>query len=120
MQWTTDHGSQTSNSVLYLDVPRAELYARIDARVHAMIAGGLVDEVRALRQLPRPLSREAAQALGYKETFAYLDGQATLAETVRQIQTRSRQFAKRQLTWFRHLPNCRPATRDLTFALWRT
>jgi tRNA dimethylallyltransferase len=83
-----------------------------------MIAAGLVDEVRALRQLPRPLSREAAQALGYKEMFAYLDGQATLQETVAQIRTRSRNYAKRQLTWFRHLPQCRPATRELTFALW--
>ena len=53
-------------------------------------------------------SREAAQALGYKEMFDHLDGRASLAETVERIQTRSRQFAKRQVTWFRHLPNCRP------------
>jgi tRNA dimethylallyltransferase len=104
--------------VLWLDLPRAELYARINARVEQMMAGGLVDEVRALRRLPRPPGREAAQALGYKETFAYLDGRATLTETVALIQTRSRQFAKRQLTWFRHLPGCRPVTRELTFAAW--
>jgi tRNA dimethylallyltransferase len=113
-------GSQDSAvpSALWLDLPRAELYARINARVEQMVAGGLVDEVRALRRLPRPLSREASQALGYKEMFAHLDGRATLAETVALIQTRSRQFAKRQLTWFRHLPGCRPATRELTFAAW--
>jgi tRNA dimethylallyltransferase len=105
---------------LYLDLPRAELNARIDDRVRGMIAAGLVDEVRALRHLPRPLSREAAQALGYKEMFAHLDGQATLDETIVRIQTRSRNFAKRQLTWFRHIPECRPASAELTFALWTT
>jgi tRNA dimethylallyltransferase len=77
-----------------------------------------VDEVRALRGLSRPLSKEAAQALGYKELFDHLDGRATREQSVRHIQRRSRNFAKRQLTWFRHLPACRPATRELTTALW--
>jgi tRNA dimethylallyltransferase len=83
-----------------------------------MAANGLVEEVRALRRLPRPVSREAAQALGYKEVFDHLDGRATLEETVGRIQTRTRQFAKRQLSWFRHLPECRLVSRELTFALW--
>jgi tRNA dimethylallyltransferase len=83
-----------------------------------MIATGLVEEVRALRHLPQPLSREALQALGYEEIFAHLDGQSTLPEAEARIQTRSRNFAKRQLTWLRHLPECRPADRELTFALW--
>ncbi len=103
---------------LWLDLPRTELYARIDARVQTMVAAGLEEEVRRLRQLPRPLSREATQALGYKEMLAYLEGQASWAETITRIQTRSRNFAKRQVTWFRHLPECRPATEQLTFALW--
>jgi tRNA dimethylallyltransferase len=102
----------------WLDVPRAELYARIDERVTRMFAAGLVDEAAALRRLPHPLSREAAQALGYKEVFAYLDGQATLEETVQRIQTRSRNFAKRQLTWFRHLGGCQSVSRELTDAEW--
>lgn len=106
------------NRVLWVDLPRTELYAHIDTRVRQMIEAGLVEEVRALRQLPRPLSREATQALGYKEMFAYLDGQATLEETISQIQTRSRNLAKRQLTWFRHLPEARPVSKDLTFVLW--
>lgn len=105
--------------VLWLDVPRPELYDRINARVKAMVADGLVEEVRALRHLPTPLSREAAQGLGYKEMFDYLDGRATLAQTIDCIQTRSRQFAKRQMTWFRHISGCRPATRELTFSLWQ-
>jgi tRNA dimethylallyltransferase len=104
--------------ILCLGVPRDELYARINARVERMLAAGLVDEVRALRRLPRPLSREAAQALGYKEMFEYLDGRATLADAAGRIQTRSRNFAKRQLTWFRHLPGCRLVSRELTFAAW--
>jgi tRNA dimethylallyltransferase len=104
--------------VLCLDLPRTELYARIDVRVRRMVEGGLVDEVRALRELPKPLSREARQALGYKEMFDYLDGTATLDETITRIQTRTRNFAKRQLTWFRHLPECRPVSRELTFAAW--
>jgi tRNA dimethylallyltransferase len=125
-QWR-QHGAKKAESdgtvpsrprVLWLDIPRAELYARIDERVRRMFAGGLVEEVRALRDLPRPLSREAAQALGYKEVMAHLDGQATLEQTISLIQVHSRQFAKRQLTWFRHLSECRPATKELTFALW--
>jgi tRNA dimethylallyltransferase len=103
---------------LWLDLPREELYARIDARVDRMMAAGLVEEVRVLRNFPPPVSREASQALGYKEIFAYLDSRTTLAEAVTQIKTRSRNFAKRQGTWFRHLPECRPITPELTFAAW--
>jgi tRNA dimethylallyltransferase len=104
--------------VLWLDLPRGELYARIEARVCEMFASGLVEEACSLRRLPHPLSREAAQALGYKEVFAFLDGELSLEEARARVQTRSRQLAKRQLTWFRHLPECRPASRELTFALW--
>lgn len=103
---------------LCLDLPRAELYARIDARVERMVVEGLVEEARALRRLERPLSREAAKALGYKEVFAYLDGHTDLPATIQQIQLRSRRLAKRQMTWFRHLPLCQPIRAELTFAAW--
>jgi tRNA dimethylallyltransferase len=103
---------------LWLELPRAELYRRIDSRVLQMFADGLVDEARRLRSLARPIGREAGQALGYKEVFRYLDGQLSLAETVALVQTRSRNFAKRQMTWFRALPECRPVSRELTFLLW--
>jgi tRNA dimethylallyltransferase len=102
--------------ILCLDVPRDELYRRIDARVEQMSADGLVEEVRRLRQ--QPMSREASQAAGYKEMLDYLDGRASLEETVRKIQTRTRNLAKRQLTWFRRLPGCRFVPRELTFRLW--
>jgi tRNA dimethylallyltransferase len=123
-QWKTSEGggdqqaTEQMPSVLWLDLPRAELYARIDARVERMLAVGLVEEVRALRGKPEPLSREARQALGYKEMFDYLEGRTTLEEAKGEIQTRSRNLAKRQLTWFRHLRGCRPATRELTFEVW--
>lgn len=117
-QWASERETQAAGRCVYLDLPRVELYARIDRRVERMIADGLVEEVRSLRQLPQPLSRGAAQALGYKEMFAHLDGRATLEETVERIQIRSRNFAKRQLTWFRHISECRPASVELTFQLW--
>jgi tRNA dimethylallyltransferase len=119
-QWrrAETHTEPASPQVLALDLPRRELYARIDTRLDHMMEAGLVDEVRALGALGRPLSREAMQALGYKEIFAYLDGGATLKETTERIKQRSRNFAKRQLTWFRHIPECRMVTRELTFAAW--
>ncbi len=119
-QWpsTSHHPPPTPLQVLCLDMPRDELYARIDARVVQMFDAGLLDEAAALRRLPRPLSREAAQAVGYREAFAHLDGLATREETIRLIQTRSRHLAKRQLSWFRQMPECRPVSRELTFCLW--
>lgn len=105
-------------AVLWLDVPRADLYAHIDRRVEAMFAAGFVDEVRRLRALPRPWSREAGKALGYREVCEHLDGRLDRGATIALVQLRSRQFAKRQLTWFRHLPGCRSATKELTASLW--
>jgi tRNA dimethylallyltransferase len=86
-----------------LELPRAVLYDRINARVEAMLDAGWLDEVRALRALPRPLSREARQALGYRELLDWLERGGDWSETVDLIRTHTRQFAKRQLTWFRHL-----------------
>ena len=100
-------------------MPREQLYERINRRVEEMFASGLVDEVRELRAMQPPLSHEARQALGYKEVFDLLDGKATLAETIVQVQMRSRNFAKRQISWFRHLPECRPVTVELTWTLWK-
>jgi tRNA dimethylallyltransferase len=119
-QWpvpSTQYSVLSTQYVLWLDLPREELYARIDARVLQMIEAGLLDEAAALRRLPRPLSREAAQAVGYREAFAHLDGRVTREETVRLIQLHSRRLAKRQLTWFRQMPECRPTSRELTFRL---
>ncbi len=110
--------AEQSNRCLCLDVPRQTLYQRINARVEQMMEQGLLEEVRALHRLEKPLSREARQALGYKELLDYLEGRTVLEEAVPLIQTRSRQFAKRQLTWFRHLSQVRSVTEELTFHLW--
>lgn len=95
-------------SVFWLSPPRAWLYDRINRRVEKMFEEGLLEEVRGLLAAPRPLSRTAGQALGYREAIDHLEGRASLEATVAKIQTRTRQFAKRQHTWFRHLEECRP------------
>jgi tRNA dimethylallyltransferase len=117
-QWNGVPQGAKENRCLCLDLPRAALYQRINQRVEGMVSEGLVAEVRALRNLGRPLSREASQALGYKELFDYLDGRAGLPETIARIQTRTRNFAKRQLTWFRHFAPCRMVSEELTIATW--
>jgi tRNA dimethylallyltransferase len=99
-----------------LDVERDELYSRIDRRAEEMLANGLLDEARTLRASGRPLSREAAHAVGYGEAFDHIDGRVSREETLVRIQTRSRRLAKRQRTWFRALPECRIVTTELTFA----
>jgi tRNA dimethylallyltransferase len=93
--------------VFVLQWPRAELYARIDARVEAMFAAGLIEEVDQLLAGGRTFSRTAGQALGYREVLAHLAGQKDLTATIELVKTRTRQFAKRQLTWFRSLSECR-------------
>jgi tRNA dimethylallyltransferase len=83
---------------LGLDLPRAELYARTDARVDAMLAAGLLAEVESL-WAHRHLN--ALQTVGYTELFAHLAGEGSLAEAVALVKQHTRQYAKRQLTWFR-------------------
>lgn len=84
-----------------LNDDRARLYERIDRRVDRMLELGLVDEVRALRELGCRRGQTAMQGLGYKEILDYLDGFCTLDEAVSTIKQETRHFAKRQLTWFR-------------------
>lgn len=102
-----DHYGTTAFPVRLLGVwlPRAELDARVAARVDRMYADGLLDEVRALTAPGRPaLSRTAAQAIGYREAIAVIaDGmpvEAARATTA----LRTRQFARRQIRWFRRDP----------------
>ena len=72
-----------------------------------MFDAGLVEEVRRLQALPRPLSHVAAQGVGYLEVLDLLAGRVGLAQTIERVQARSRQFAKRQETWFRGLEEVR-------------
>lgn len=80
---------------------RGRLYERIDKRVDLMLGEGLEDEVRFLREQGVKRGATAMQGLGYKEIYAYLEGECTLEEAVRVIKRDTRHFAKRQLTWFR-------------------
>lgn len=86
---------------------RAHLYARINARVEAMFAEGLADEVRGLMARGVPRDAPAMKGIGYKETAAYLAGQTGLAEAVAHVQQATRHFAKRQMTWYRKMPYIR-------------
>jgi len=83
---------------------RKNLYERIDMRVCQMFEQGLEHEVKEL--LARGISREcpAMQGIGYKETAAWLDGECTIEDAIQSIQTTTRHFAKRQLTWYRRMP----------------
>lgn len=81
-----------------LNRPRAELYARIDKRVKQMMEAGLLDEAKAVYP-KRALN--SLQTVGYKELFAYLDGEYDLDRAIELIQQNSRHYAKRQLTWYR-------------------
>ncbi|TCK06566.1 tRNA (adenosine(37)-N6)-dimethylallyltransferase MiaA [Phorcysia thermohydrogeniphila] len=81
---------------------REELYRRIEDRVDSQIRRGLVEETKWLLKFGRNLT--AFQALGYKEILEYLEGRMSLEEAVRLLKRRTKQFAKRQFTWFRKEP----------------
>jgi tRNA dimethylallyltransferase len=89
--------------VFALNRQRPDLHQRIHRRVTAMFEEGLVEEVRFLQQAARPISPVAAQGVGYREVIELLEGKAGLAETIERVGARTRQFAKRQATWFRGL-----------------
>jgi tRNA dimethylallyltransferase len=78
-----------------------DLHARINARVDAMFARGLVDETRGLLTRGLEQNKTAMQAIGYRQVVEHLRGERPLAETIELVKSRTRQFAKRQLTWFR-------------------
>lgn len=80
---------------------RALLYKRIDQRVDQMVASGVLAEAELVWK-NKDRYRTAAQAIGYKEFFPYFAGQQTLAECTARLKQATRQYAKRQLTWFRH------------------
>jgi tRNA dimethylallyltransferase len=79
----------------------ADLHARINIRVDAMFARGLVSETRELLMRGLEQNKTAMQAIGYRQVVEHLRGERPLAETIELVKSRTRQFAKRQLTWFR-------------------
>lgn len=108
MQTQFDQGRPAEQcKVFVLDWPRPTLHERINARVDCMFAGGLVDEVRGLLDRWQQFSRTARQAVGYREAIEFIRGECQREQTIDKVQVRTRRFAKRQLTWFRHLSECR-------------
>jgi len=81
--------------------PAVDLHARINIRVDEMFRRGLVNEARELLKHGLEQNRTAMQAIGYRQVVEHLRGERNLAETIEQVKIRTRQFAKRQLTWFR-------------------
>lgn len=124
LQTQFDEGQPASRAkVFVLSWPREELHRRIDARVEQMFVAGLVEEVRGLVAKYGTLSRTAVQAVGYREVMEELEngpakwsqgsevrGQeldgGSLAGCIERVKARTRQFARRQETWFRALSEC--------------
>jgi tRNA dimethylallyltransferase len=105
----TDHDRPAQGArVVALQRPRPEMHRRIDHRVLEMFNSGLIDEVRRLQAGPRPIGPAALQGVGYREVLDLLAGRADYPATVARIQARTRQFAKRQETWFRGLAEVKP------------
>ena len=84
---------------------REDMRRLIDLRVDKMVAEGLLEEVRALLSSGIPPAATALQAIGYKECLGVLTGERTEAEAIAEVKLRSRQYAKRQLTWLRRNPD---------------
>jgi tRNA dimethylallyltransferase len=85
-----------------LELPREELYQRIDQRMDKMIDEGLFEEAESLLSFK---DHQALQTVGYQEIFDYLGGQYDKAEAIRLLKRNSRRYAKRQLTWFKRDEN---------------
>ena len=92
---------------LWLDMPREQLYRRIDERVDRMIDAGLVDEVRMLLERGYGWALPAMSSLGYKELRPFLAGEASLDECVQMLKWNTHAFARRQIAWFKRLPEAR-------------
>ena len=90
---------------------RQDLRDRIDRRVDVMVEQGLLDEVQTLLSSGLPRDATALQAIGFKQFLAVADGTAAVADAVEEVKLRSRQYAKRQLTWLRRNP-------DIHWILW--
>lgn len=100
-RWNLQPATRSLQPFFCLTRESADLRARIEARVDAMFAAGLVEETRALLACGLETNRTAMQALGYRQVVEHLRGEHGLAETVALVKTRTWQFARRQRTWFR-------------------
>ncbi len=104
--WTRDKQDATPDTLTLFLRPSGDLRQRIDSRVDEMFRRGLVDETRELLKRGLEENRTAMQAIGYRQVVEHLRGERTLAGTIELVKIRTRQFAKRQLTWFRRHAHC--------------
>ena len=88
--------------VIYIDMPRDMLYDRINIRVDQMVEQGVLEEAKMLYNM-KDESITACQAIGYKEFFGYIEGTKTLQECAELLKQKTRNYAKRQITWFKKL-----------------
>lgn len=96
----------------YLNMERQKLYDRINMRVDIMINNGLIDEVRGLIENGVDPHAQSMMAIGYKEIVSYLNGETDLDKAIDRIKQGSRNYAKRQLTWFRNDGYARELNKD--------
>jgi tRNA dimethylallyltransferase len=90
-----------------LNPERSQLFARLDARVISMFSGGLIEEVRSLLARGATGDEKPFESLGYRQAIQYIRGEVTLDQAILSTQTGTRQYAKRQWTWFRRDPQIR-------------
>jgi len=100
-RWNPNVESHPSKLLFGLTRSNDELRARIDARVDAMFALGLIEETKHLLARGLAENKTAMQAIGYRQAVEFLRGERTLSETIALVKLRTRQLAKRQMTWFR-------------------
>lgn len=115
-------GPQYPFSLFAIEWDRDTLYKRMDQRVDQMIMDGLLDEVKKLRQYGLTSRNTAMQAIGYKELFGFLEGHVTYEDAVSQIKQNTRNYGKRQLTWFRNMGGViwiKPEDIDVVFDIIR-
>ena len=105
-EWKAEGGKRKAEKFFCLMRPAADLHNRINIRVDEMFARGLVDETRELLKHGLAENKFAMQAIGYRQVVEHLRGERSLAESVELVKTKTRQFAKRQLTWFRRHGDC--------------
>ncbi|WP_342551490.1 tRNA (adenosine(37)-N6)-dimethylallyltransferase MiaA [Paenibacillus sp. FSL R7-0652] len=107
-KWSDQLAAQKKESpydllIIGLTMDRQKLYARVEQRIDLMIEQGLVDEVKALLERGVARGHISMQGLGYKEIAAYLQGEVSWEAAVEWLKRDTRRFAKRQLSWFRHM-----------------
>lgn len=95
-----------------LNMDRSKLYERINRRVDIMVEKGLLEEVTTLKSMGLTEDMQSMKGIGYKEVLFYLDGKIPLEEAIDKIKQGSRNYAKRQLTWFRKDPRAKFIDKD--------